>query len=161
MPNAKTVPTPSSNNPDNANPIPSENIMGMINIQPMRIEPMRARMEYIQPQERLNWGMLSSSVNFSRSTPMQPQPQMDLIQLNWRMLSSTTLNEILVNQERQDANSIDEFALRFSEDDIDSNIDFVEFALRFSEDDIDSNIDSDSDDGFPGLIDENGMPFDD
>jgi|LauGreDrversion4_2_1035121.scaffolds.fasta_scaffold46776_1 hypothetical protein len=157
MPNAKTVPTPSSNNPDNICPsdnpdniCPSEttlsilnsfeNRMGMINIQPMRIEPMRARMEYIQPQERLNWGMLSSSVNFSRSTPMQPQPQMDLIQLNWRMLSSTTLNEILVNQERQDANSINEL-------------------LRFSEDDIDSN--SDNDDGFPGLIDENVMTFDD
>ena len=143
MPNAKTVPTPSSNNPDNA--IPSEttlsilnsfeNRMGTINIPRMRIEPTRVQVDLIQREERLNWGMLSST----RITPMQPQPQMDLIQLNWRMLSSTTLNEILVNQERQDANPNDEL-------------------LRFSEDDIDSNIDSD--DGFPGLVDENVMTFD-
>ena len=148
MPNAKTVPTPTSNNPDNAIPIPSENRMGMINIQPMRFEPMRVQMELLQPQERLNWVMLSSSVNFSRITPFQPQPQMDLIPLNWRMLSSRSLSECLVNQQRQDFNPNDEL-LRFSEDDIDSNID--------------SNIDSDSDsdDGFPGLIDANGMPFDD
>ena len=126
MPNAKTVPTPSSNNPDNA--IPSEttlsilnsfeNRMGTINIPRMRIEPTRVQVDLIQREERLNWGMLSST----RITPMQPQPQMDLIQLNWRMLSSTTLNEILVNQERQDPNPNDEL-LRFIEDDIDSNID--------------------------------------
>ena len=145
MPNAKTVPTPTSNNPDNAIPIPSENRMGMINIQPMRFEPMRVQMELLQPQERLNWGMLSSSVNFSRITPFQPQPQMDLIQLNWRMLSSTPFSEHFTNrQNRQYPNPNDEL-------------------LRFSEDDIDSYIDSDidSDDGFPGLIDANGMPFED
>ena len=139
MPNAKTVPTPTSNNPDNAIPIPSENRMGMINIQPMRFEPMRVQMELLQPQERLNWGMLSSTQ--VSTFQFQPQPQMDLIQLNWRMLSSRSLSECLVNQQRQDANSINE--------------------LRFSEDDIDSNIDSDidSDDGFPGLVDENVMTF--
>ena len=98
--------------------------MRMINTQGMHIEPMhiRPQMELIQPQERLNWGMLSSSVNFSRRTPMQPQPQMDLIQLNWRMLSSMPLSECLANQQRQDFNPNDEL-LRFSEDDIDSNID--------------------------------------
>ena len=56
------------------------------------------------------------------------------------------LREVLAN--RQYPNPNDEL-LRFSEDDIDSNID--------------SNIDSDSDndDDFPGLIDANGMPFED
>ena len=159
MPNAKTVPTPSSNNQNNANPISSENRMRMINTQGMHIEPMhnRSQMELIQPQERLNWGLLSSSIQPS-TFQFQPQPQMDLIQLNLRMLSSRSLSECLANQQRQDFNPNDEL-LRFIEDDIDSNIDFVEFALRFSEDDNDSN--SDSDDGFPGLIDANGMPFDD
>ena len=52
-----------SNNQNNANP-----------------SETRPQMELIQPQERLNWGMLSSSVNFSRRTPMQPQPQINQIQ---------------------------------------------------------------------------------
>ena len=117
MPNAKTV--PSSNNQNNANPSETR-------------------------QQRIDSWTILLSTNTSVIPMINQEELLNRLQL---------FREYLANQQRpnqrdpnqREPNLINEFELRFSEDDIDSNIDS----------------DSDSDDGFPGLIDENGMPFDD
>ena len=108
MPNAKTVPTPSSNNQNNAIPIPSERIFSVINTQSIMQSIM-----HIRPQIRIiryNDTPLEI-INFweCEEIPMENQESYE-----------NRLREILAN--RQDPNPNDEL-LRFSEDDIDSNID--------------------------------------
>jgi len=140
MPNAKTFPTPSSNNQNNANPSERLSELSIIdNRIHMIITDSRMIDEECVSQECVSRRLREYYENRFREDP-------NCQDLN-QIAELIRLSENLANrQNRQDPNQNAEL-LRFSEDDIDSNID--------------SNIDSDSDDGFPGLIDENGMPFDD
>ncbi len=137
MPNAKTFPTPSSNNQNNA--IPSERLSELSIIDNrihMIITDSRMIDEECVSQECVSRRLREYYENRFREDP-------NCQDLN-QIAELIRFSEILANLHRQDLILNDEL-LRFSEDDIDSNIDS----------------DSDSDDGFPGLIDENGMPFDD
>ena len=137
MPNAKTFPTPSSNNQNNA--IPSERLSELSIIDNrihMIITDSRMIDEECVSQECVSRRLREYYENRFREDP-------NCQDLN-QIAELIRFSEILANLHRQDLILNDEL-------------------LRFSEDDIDSNIDSDidSDDGFPNPIDENGMPFDD
>ena len=137
MPNAKTFPTPSSNNQNNANPSERLSELSIIdNRIHMIISDSRMMDEECVSQECVSRRLREYYENRFREDP-------NCQDLN-QIAELIRFSEILANLHRQDLILNDEL-LRFSEDDIDSNIDS----------------DSDSDDGFPGLIDENGMPFDD
>ena len=135
MPNAKT--DSSSNNQNTANPSERLSELSIIdNRIHMIISDSRMMDEECVSQECVSRRLREYYENRFREDP-------NCQDLN-QIAELIRFSEILANLHRQDLILNDEL-LRFSEDDIDSNIDS----------------DSDSDDGFPGLIDENGMPFDD
>ena len=153
MPNANSV--TSSNNQNNAIPIPSERILSMvnsfenrnrmrrINTQSMHIEPMHNRAQF---------GDFFRVQQNGTIVPREIMIHSREVVHHREIVDWGECEEIpMVNQESYKNRLRDDLANRQYPN---QNAEL----LRFSEDDIDS--DSDSDDGFPGLIDANGMPFD-
>ena len=139
MPNAKT--DSSSNNQNTANPSERLSELSIIdNRIHMIISDSRMMDEECVSQECVSRRLREYYENRFREDPNCQ----DLNQIAQLIRFSEILANLVNRQNRQYPNQNAEL-------------------LRFSEDDIDSNIDSDidSDDGFPGLIDSNGMPFDD